>query len=76
MDGASLPEGPIYCQVDHRRNRKDGSVALGEGAVTYKVSEKINADLVGLSQVTYDEPVACGKITFLDTANSVGKGIL
>ena len=49
-NGVSIPAGPLYCQVDHRR--KDGAVQLGEGAVTYKVSEKLAADLVGLSQVT------------------------
>lgn len=73
-DGVSVPAGPLYFQVDHRR--KDGKVVLGEGAVTYKVSEKLAADLVGLSAVTYDEPVPCGTIRFLDTANDMSKSYI
>lgn len=65
-DGVSIPAGPLYCQVDHRRN--DGSVQLGEGAVTYKVQEKLKADLMGLSDFSYGEPVPCGTIRFQDTA--------
>ena len=38
-EGVTIPEGTLYCQVDHRR--KDGVVQLGEGAVTYKVTEKV-----------------------------------
>jgi len=66
-DGVSIPAGLLYCQIDHRRN--DGSVQLGEGAVTYKVQEKLKADLVGLSDFSYGEPVPCGKIRFQDTAD-------
>ena len=73
-DGVSIPAGPLYCQVDHRR--KDGAVQLGEGAVTYKVSEKLAADLVGLSQVTYNEPIRCGTIRFVDTASEIAKSVV
>ena len=69
--GVSIPAGKLYAMVDHRR--KDGAVQLGEGAVTYKVTEKLAADLVGLSSVEYDEPVPCGTIRFLDTANDISK---
>lgn len=71
VDGVSIPAGQLYCQVDHRR--KDGSVLLGEGTVTYKVQETLKADLVGLSDLTYGEPVTCGSIRFLDTASDVSK---
>jgi len=74
VEGVSLPAGPLCFQVDHRR--KDGGVQLGEGAATYKVTEKIAADLVGLSEVTYDEPVPCGKIRFLDTVDSISKSFV
>jgi len=74
VEGVSIPAGKLYCQIDHRR--KDGSVQLGEGVVTYKVSEKVAADLVGLSEVTYDEPVECGRIRFLDTAEIIGKSYI
>ena len=70
----SIPAGPLYFQVDHRR--KDGAVSLGEGKVTYKVAEQLNADLVGLSQLTYEEPVECGTIRFLDTANTMPKSFI
>ena len=70
-EGVSIPAGTLYCQVDHRR--KDGKVQLGEGTVTYKVTESIKADLVGLSNVEYGEPVPCGKIRFLDTADDLQK---
>ena len=70
-DGASIPAGPLFFQVDHRR--ADGSVQLGEGAVTYKVTEKIKADLVGLSDFSYGEPVPCGTIRFQDTAEQMKK---
>lgn len=69
--GVTVPAGPLCCQVDHRR--KDGGVQLGEGTLTYKVTEKLAADLVGLSEVSYDEPIPCGKITFLDTIDSISK---
>jgi len=71
VEGVCLPAGQLYCQVDHRR--KDGAVQLGEGTITYKVEEKIAADLVGLSEVVYNEPVPCGTIRFLDTADKMSK---
>jgi len=71
-DGIAIPAGPLYCQIDHRRT-KTGAVQLGEGAVTYKVQEKIKADLVGLSEVVYGEPTACGTLRFLDTADDMQK---
>jgi len=72
-EGVAIPAGPLYFQVDHRR--KDGQVQLGEGSVTYKQVSEQNADLVGLSQFSYAEPVPCGKIRFLDTAQGISKGI-
>ena len=75
-EGVSVPAGTLYCQVDHRIDRKTGQVQLGEGTVTYKVTEKIKADLVGLSSLEYGEPVPCGTIRFLDTADDIKKGIL
>ena len=71
VEGVSIPAGTLYCQIDHRR--KDGAVQLGEGTVAYKVEEKIAADLVGLSEVNYMEPVQCGTIKFLDTIESISK---
>ena len=68
---ATIPAGELYFQVDHRR--KDGGVQLGEGTVSYRVTEKLAADLVGLSSVSYDEPVECGTIKFLDTVDSISK---
>eukprot|EP00966_Prymnesium_polylepis_P300067 6934175-Prymnesium_polylepis.1 len=73
-ESVSIPAGPLYFQVDHRR--KDGSVQLGEGAVTYKVQEELNADLVGLSQFSYSEPRPCGTISFLDTVESISKSFI
>jgi len=73
-EGVCIPAGPLYFQVDHRR--KDGAVQLGEGDVTYKVSEQLQADLVGLSDFTYNEPVPCGRIRFLDTAEGMSKNLL
>jgi len=73
-EGVSIPKGTLYFQVDHRR--KDGQVQLGEGAVSYKVTEKLAADLVGLSEFAYDEAIPCGKIRFLDTADGMSKGLL
>ena len=70
----TVPAGPLYMQVDHRR--KDGAVELGEGELTYKVTQKQGADLVGLSDFSYGEPVPCGKIRFLDTADSISKGLV
>ena len=49
---------------------------LGTGAVTYKVTEKIKADLVGLSEVNYQEPVPCGNVRFLDTAGEISKSFV
>jgi hypothetical protein len=71
IEGVSIPAGTLYCQVDHRR--KDGKVQLGEGTVSYKVEEKVAADLVGLSELTYGEPISCGTIRFLDTADDMRK---
>ena len=65
-EGISIPQGKIYLQVDHRR--KEGEVKLGEGTITYKIDSEQNADLLGLSQFTYNEPVPCGRARFLDTA--------
>ena len=74
IEGVTLPAGPLFFQVDHRR--KDGAVQLGTGAVTYKVTEKIKADLVGLSEVNYQEPVPCGNVRFLDTAGEISKSFV
>lgn len=65
-EGISIPQGKLYFQVDHRR--KEGEVKLGEGTITYKIDSEQNADLLGLSQFTYNEPVPCGQVRFLDTA--------
>merc|ERR1711924_205614 len=73
-EGVIIPAGQLYCQVDHRR--KDGRVQLGEGKIEYKVTEKIAADLVGLSAVEYGEPVQCGSIRFLDTADEMRKSFV
>merc|ERR1712061_740303 len=73
-DNVSLPAGTLFFQVDHRR--KDGSVQLGEGTVTYKVVEKLAADLVGLSDFSYGEPVPCGTVRFLDTAEGISKSYI
>ena len=70
----SLPAGPLYFQVDHRR--KDGAVQLGEGPIKYKIFEKVAADLVGLSDLTYGEPVGCGTARFLDTASDISKSYI
>ena len=70
----SIPAGKLFFQVDHRR--KDGSVQLGEGQVTYKVTEKLSADLVGLSDFDYSEPVPCGTVRFLDTVESMSKSFI
>ena len=73
-DDVSLPAGKLYFQVDHRR--KDGSVQLGEGTATYKVTETLKADLVGLSDFSYDEPFPCGTIRFQDTAETISKSFI
>jgi hypothetical protein len=39
-------------------------VRLGAGAVTYRLSQQLDADLLGLSGFTYDEPVSCGASKF------------
>jgi len=70
----SVPAGRLYFQVDHRR--KDGSAQLGEGGVTYKVTQQLNADIVGLSSFNYGDPVPCGKIRFLDTAEDMSKSVI
>ena len=41
-----------------------------------QVSEQLQADLVGLSDFTYNEPVPCGRIRFLDTAEGMSKNLL
>jgi hypothetical protein len=62
-DGVAIPAGTLYFQVDHRR--KDGQVKLGEGTLCYKVASQQGADLLGLSDFTYNEPVPCGTCRFL-----------
>jgi len=37
-----------------------------EGVVTYKVAQKLDADLLGLSGFVYNEPVTCGVSKFLN----------
>jgi hypothetical protein len=73
-EGLVIPAGRLYFQVDHRR--KDGVVVLGEGPATFKVTEKLNADLVGLSNFNYEEPISCGRIRFLDTADDMKKSYI
>ena len=73
-EDVSLPAGKLYFQVDHRR--KDGGVQLGEGTATYKVTEMLKADLVGLSDFSYDEPFPCGTIRFQDTADTISKSFI
>jgi len=63
--GSTIPKGKLYVQADHRRHPEDG-VRLGEGKVTYKVAEQLSADLLGLSDFTYNEPISCGTSSFLD----------
>ena len=53
-DGVAIPAGTLYFQVNHRR--KDGEVKLGEGTICYKVASEQGADLLGLSDFTYNEP--------------------
>ena len=60
--GVAIPAGTLYFQVDHRR--KDGAVVLGEGTMCYKVASQQGADLLGLSDFTYNEPVPCGTCRF------------
>lgn len=69
--GEVIPAGPLFMQIDHRR--KSNSVQLGEGAVTYRVAETLKADLVGLSDFSYAEPISCGTVRFLDTADEISK---
>lgn len=73
-ENIQIPAGKLFFQVDHRR--KDGSVQLGEGSIKYKVMEKLNADLLGLSDFSYGEPIECGKIRFLDTIDSIAKSYI
>ena len=37
---------------------------------------QIAADLFGVSSLEYGEPVACGTIRFLDTANDIKKSLI
>ena len=62
--GGEIPAGTLYLQADHRRDPEEG-VRLGAATVTYKVAQKLDADLVGLSDFTYNEPVPCGTAEFL-----------
>lgn len=73
-EGVSIPEGSLFFQVDHRR--KDGAVQLGEGKATYKITEKLSADIIGLSDFSYGEPIPCGTIRFLDTADGMKKSFI
>ena len=59
-----IPAGTLSLQIDHRR--KDGEVSLGEGTIVYTVPSQQGADLLGLSDFTYNEPVPCGTCRFLD----------
>ena len=66
----SLSTSPLsahlsYAQAEHRRDPKVG-VRLGAGKVTYKVAQKLDADLLGLSGFTYNEPIPCGTMRFLE----------
>lgn len=63
-DGVAIPAGTLYFQVNHRR--KDGEVKLGEGTICYKVASEQGADLLGLSDFTYNEPVPCGTCRFVE----------
>jgi hypothetical protein len=62
-NGISIPAGTLSLQIDHRR--KDGDVDLGEGTITYTVPSQQGADLLGLSDFTYNEPIPCGSCRFL-----------
>mmetsp|Transcript_30513 Transcript_30513/g.93302 ORF Transcript_30513/g.93302 Transcript_30513/m.93302 type:complete len:203 (-) Transcript_30513:330-938(-) len=64
-NGKAIPAGTLYIQAEHRRDPRAG-VLLGEGKVTYKVAQQLDADLLGLSGFTYNEPIACGSSKFLD----------
>ena len=45
-------------------------------ARSHKVTEKLSADLVGLSGFDYSEPVPCGTVRFLDTVESMSKSFI
>uniref|UniRef100_A0A7S0I175 Uncharacterized protein n=1 Tax=Phaeocystis antarctica TaxID=33657 RepID=A0A7S0I175_9EUKA len=62
--GETIPAGKLFLQGEHRRD-PDADTLLGAGTVVFKVSEEIKADLVGLSDFTYDEPIPCGSFKFL-----------
>lgn len=62
-DGTAIPAGTLYVQAEHRRDPAQG-VRLGAGAVTYRLSQQLDADLLGLSGFTYDEPILCGTSKF------------
>uniref|UniRef100_A0A7S4C309 Uncharacterized protein n=1 Tax=Chrysotila carterae TaxID=13221 RepID=A0A7S4C309_CHRCT len=63
--GVAIPAGRLYIQADHRRSPTEG-VRLGDGKVSYRVAQQLEADLVGLSDFTYNEPIICGTSRFLD----------
>ena len=62
-DGSTLPAGALYIQASHRRDPQLGTL-LGEGVVSYRVDQSLQADLVGLSDFTYSEPITCGTCSF------------
>lgn len=66
-NGKRIPPGLLYIQAEHRRHPTEG-LRLGDGIVTYRVAQSLNADLVGLSDFTYNEPIECGTSRFLDVA--------
>ena len=51
-------------QGEHRRD-PEADTLLGAGTVVFKRPEELKADLVGLSDFTYDEPIPCGTFKFL-----------
>ena len=67
--GETIPAGKLFLQGEHRRD-PDADTMLGAGSVVFKVSEAIKADLVGLSDFTYNEPIPCGTFRFLPGINS------
>ena len=62
--GETIPAGKLFLQGEHRRD-PEADTLLGAGTVVFKRPEELKADLVGLSDFTYDEPIPCGTFKFL-----------
>mmetsp|Transcript_10272 Transcript_10272/g.15834 ORF Transcript_10272/g.15834 Transcript_10272/m.15834 type:complete len:276 (+) Transcript_10272:52-879(+) len=68
-DFEGIPNDKLLIRFDHRRYPKDVGTKLTEGVLTFKPTEIVKADLLGISSADIGTNVECGKISALVALN-------